>query len=914
MQLVALHVATSTVLPDELLGMTGEERAVTLLRESWANCPLSDEECLVLDNIKKLAHGLSPTVSLLCDDIDMSSKQLSFLHQNTGVNHGCTVAESYEGSAYLNNVKNNKISSRCYLTSREEEQVIGLRSSKPAPLRFFEPNQHLLPNPVGPDEIKAVQRRLDEIPSEWLCTSEMPIAQAHSFPLNIIPSSKLERDMIYELRESWDAHMQSRSPLRTASLTLKCNNELYRIQGDVVELRRKIENFAIDALNQATEQNIFHWHDNAQRILRVAGRVPTAVAADLAKIVVDPIMIATFNPMIKDKTRLLESISIWLQLCVYEDKLARLLSFSKSGFIEGVMTELDIRTVWDTSKHPYWLVFEVENGIQIRQDQYKVAQHLIDNPGDVIQLNMGLGKVSFKITSLRSYCCFVSFSPLLYLAQTRVILPMLVLHCSFQRDNSLSQQYVRNKVPRLHFLSALFEEAYKYLQNHLSASILGIKIYTLPFCRDFTLDLKSIATMKSAIDDCRVGGGALVVAPEHRLSLELKVKEMHRSGEYDIATRIEKDVLEQDIWYDIVDECDEVLRHRYQLIYAIGESIALPSGANRWRAVQAIFAVMAHNKDIHDFLCHHPNACKLVKKTRSRWAEVQFFDGEPLKIMLTEQLESRSPRLEEGLLDKLADAIIGSPPHEMEWMRDHPLKEDIKKALTKEEISADNLHDLPDQRLSDVLALRGFLVGGLLRHCLLKRHRVDFGVARPVKRRVAVPFRFADTPDERSEFAHPDCAIAFTVLAYYYDGLTRRELEQALKTLLTLGDSAQRTFYNCWLQALCSDQSAVDCVLFESIDCIQKIDPTNRAQFENLWHFYRHNMYTINFYLNYCVLPYETEQFESRRVCDPVHNLNNTVHFSPLTILLVYFLQTNCDSLEPCPEQIKQHCRILWNQ
>ena len=163
MQLVALHVATSTVLPDELLGMTGEERAVTLLRECWSNCPLSDEECLFLDNIKKLAHGLSPTVSLLCDDIDKSSKQFSFLHQNTGANDGCIVAQSYEGSAYLNNIKNNKISSRCYLTSREEKQIIGLRSSKPALLRSFEPNQQLPPSPIGPDEIEAVQRRLDEI-------------------------------------------------------------------------------------------------------------------------------------------------------------------------------------------------------------------------------------------------------------------------------------------------------------------------------------------------------------------------------------------------------------------------------------------------------------------------------------------------------------------------------------------------------------------------------------------------------------------------------------------------------------------------------------------------------------------------------------------------------------------------------
>ena len=401
MQLVALHVATSTVLPDELLGMTGEERAVTLLRESWTNSPLSDEERLVLDNIKNLAHGLSPTVSLLCDIIDVSSKQLSFLHQNTGVNLGCTVADSEAGSAYLSNVKNNKISSRCHLTSREEAQVIGLRSSKPAPLRCFEPNQQLPPNPVGPDEIKSVQMRLDEIRSEGLCTSKMPIAHAHSFPLDITSSSMLERDMMDELRESWDAHMHSRSVLRTASLTLTCNNELNIIQEDVFELRRKIENFAIDALNQVQvpEQTSFHWHDKAQRILRMAGRVPTAVAADLAKIAVYPSMIASFNPMIKDKSRLLESISIWLQLCVYEDKLARLLSFSKSGFIEGVMTELDIRTVWDTSKYPCWLVFEVENGIQIRPDQYKVAQHLIDNPGDVIQLNMGLGKVSFIITS-----------------------------------------------------------------------------------------------------------------------------------------------------------------------------------------------------------------------------------------------------------------------------------------------------------------------------------------------------------------------------------------------------------------------------------------------------------------------------------------------------------------------------------
>jgi hypothetical protein len=78
-----------------------------------------------------------------------------------------------------------------------------------------------------------------------------------------------------------------------------------------------------------------------------------------------------------------------------------------------------------------------------------------------------------------------------------------------------------------------------YLQNHLSASILGVKIYTMPFCRDFKIDFSSVATVKSAIDDCHIGGGALVIAPEHRLLLGLKVKEMHHSGEHDIAVHIE---------------------------------------------------------------------------------------------------------------------------------------------------------------------------------------------------------------------------------------------------------------------------------------------------------------------------------------------------------------------------------------
>lgn len=65
--------------------------------------------------------------------------------------------------------------------------------------------------------------------------------------------------------------------------------------------------------------------------------------------------------------------------------------------------ELLVTRTWDAAQHPQWLVFEAEGQIQIRPAQHRIAEHLISNPGAIVQLNMGEGK-------------------------TRVILPMLALH------------------------------------------------------------------------------------------------------------------------------------------------------------------------------------------------------------------------------------------------------------------------------------------------------------------------------------------------------------------------------------------------------------------------------------------------------------------------------------------------------
>jgi len=60
--------------------MTGEEQAIDLVRQCWLSRPLSVEEKYCLNNLQELSRGKSPTLSLLCHDIERSSNEYLFLH------------------------------------------------------------------------------------------------------------------------------------------------------------------------------------------------------------------------------------------------------------------------------------------------------------------------------------------------------------------------------------------------------------------------------------------------------------------------------------------------------------------------------------------------------------------------------------------------------------------------------------------------------------------------------------------------------------------------------------------------------------------------------------------------------------------------------------------------------------------
>lgn len=212
---------------------------------------------------------------------------------------------------------------------------------------------------------------------------------------------------------------------------------------------------------------------------------------------------------------------------------------------------------------------------------------------------------------------------------------------------------------------------------------------------------------------------------------------------------------------------------------------------------------------------------------------------------------------------ELFDAVLSDPPYEMRWMNaisdvlrlqifalvldGESTEQELKKGMLAEESHWDHL-----------VAFRGLLAHGMLSHCLQMRPRRDYGVSRAMdsKKLMAVPFRANNTPADRSEFKEPTVAITFTVLSYYYDGLSRLELRQVFKTLLEgkVSESAQVDYYKTWLaEARPPDEDLA------KIDDVHKVDLTNEPQAELLYQHFGRNFEVVNFWLNFVVLPGETK-------------------------------------------------------
>lgn len=376
-------------------------------------------------------------------------------------------------------------------------------------------------------------------------------------------------------------------------------------------------------------------------LLKASNDIPQLTQRDAVRASWQPLSLRRFNPYLSPRSlsNLQAAAQQWMQLCVLEDRLVRVLVHLTSDEARKhsqshAVRELCTVRKWNAERYPQWLAFEMEGGLQIRPEQYALLRNLIDKPGSISQLNMGLGK-------------------------TRVLLPCLVLELANGQPSDAPT--APGNLVRLFCLAQLIDEAYDMLHQKLCASVLGRHLYRLPFHRGIQLTVARTTAMTNCLKRCQRSAGAVVMAPEHQLSLLLKWHELDPAlleceltdvPNVDSAT-VRKGLMTIDSfpYLDVFDEADEILRHSRQLVYSIGLQRSLPDGPHRWQMVSAVLRVLTTDDAV---------LTVLREKGVAKWDDTaKHHEFNALNLLPGDALESASPRLHAVVIAAILKALRG---------------------------------------------------------------------------------------------------------------------------------------------------------------------------------------------------------------------------------------------------------------
>jgi len=333
-----------------------------------------------------------------------------------------------------------------------------------------------------------------------------------------------------------------------------------------------------------------------------------------------------------------------------------------------------------------------------RPVQVAIAREMISpssNRNISLQLNMGEGKSSVIVPLVAS--TLANGSNLV-----RVVTP-----------RPLSNQMFQLLVGRLSGLAhrPIF---YVPISRHLSKESFGFQVKRI----------------RDLYEDCVTKGGVLVVQPGHILSLKLMHIDMllrqPRNSQHELG-RLQHWLAE--VSRDVLDESDEILHPRYQLVYAAGEQIPVNGHPYRWTTIQHVFTRL----QVH------------AVKLQASFPETLEIDTTSSGFPTVRILDSATFRKISSLI--IDDALGGALPNLTLDVLPLPILAASRRFMAQTEVS-DVDHTLIHSYcvgttlFNGMLLLRGLLMDGygILGYVLKERRwRVDYGLD-PRRTLLAVPY------------------------------------------------------------------------------------------------------------------------------------------------------------------------------
>lgn len=389
---------------------------------------------------------------------------------------------------------------------------------------------------------------------------------------------------------------------------------------------------------------------------------------------------------------------------------------------------------------------------------------------------------------------------------------------------------------------ALLQQTAQLLQARLGG-ILGRQVRHVPFSRRTPTTGDTIQLYHGIHRDMMKAAGIMICQPEHNMSFMLSGQQRLLDNKIAQATpmiRVQNWLTK--VSRDILDESDYTLAVRTQLIYPSGSQMTVDGHPHRWLVTEAVLRLV----DGHMFALPHlfPHSINVIRRQGG---------GFPLIFFLRPDVEDELVRLVTTDVCQGLGGILPMTSHTMS-RSDRVAIKDFISAARPRPLSVKRIGELypdnPSIRQS-IYLLRGLLVNRILMMVLKKRWNVEYGL-HPKRDPIAVPFHAKGVPSEQSEWGHPDVAILFTCLAFYYDGVNVGQLKQCLDHILRSDEPS--TEYDKWTKSTNNYPS--------SLRAWNSINVDDEIQLTEIWKAVRYNGVVIDYFLNNFVFPRHAKQFK----------------------------------------------------
>ena len=288
---------------------------------------------------------------------------------------------------------------------------------------------------------------------------------------------------------------------------------------------------------------------------------------------------------------------------------------------------------------------------------------------------------------------------------------------------------------RIVVLKPLAKQMFDLLLQRL-CGLSNRRLFYMPFSRDVKMGSNELQLFQTLYEQCLREGGILIAQPEHILSFKLMEVDRQLSSKIPELQRFAREIRTFQTWLnevarDILDESDEILHVRYQLVYTVGVQRPLEDHPNRWTTIQRLFSFIEECVD--DLHQNFPTQMEIVR--------------DPSAVGSFPLIRILGPDAAEFIHSTLADIIIARGLFCMVFtLLPRHVREAIRRFITKKDIHAED-NDLVRDHCKGgglwqgILLLRGLLAHGVLIYVLKqKRWRVDYGLD-PDRSMLSVPYR-----------------------------------------------------------------------------------------------------------------------------------------------------------------------------